>query len=156
MGRFYTSSTNIGRYTVIRLGSKGGDYLISTALITLYGNDWFFTAITLSSSFNISFDYLGQKFWAFEQVAEANRRRTSRELILYLFLRALYAIPGFVSLFILYQILHIPYAISALLVTLALWFISFDAFQGLFTGSTRHLPKVVRRTRIFILKRART
>jgi putative flippase GtrA len=156
MGRFYISPTNIGRYTLVRIVSRGGDYLISTTLITLYGSDWFFPAVAFSSIFNISIDYLGQKFWAFKQKSEATKRRSTREIILYLFMRGLYAVPAFVALFIMYQILAIPYAISALLVTGSLWFISFEAFQGLFIGSTRHLPRTVRRTRIIILKKARS
>lgn len=156
MGRFYTSFTSIGRYTLVRLASRGGDYLISTSLITLYGSQWFFPAIALSSSFNISIDYLGQKFWAFKQANPTTKRRSAREIVLYLSLRGLYAVPAFLSLFLLYKILEVPYAVSALLVTGVLWFISFESFQGVFTGSTRRLPSVVRQARIIILKRART
>jgi putative flippase GtrA len=156
MGRFYNSPTNIGRYTVVRLVSRSGDYLISTSLITFYGSDWFFPAVAASSSFNIIIDYLGQKFWAFAQASNNSSRRTTREIVLYLFLRGLYAAPAFAALFVLYQVLAVPYALSALLVTGALWFISFEAFQGLFTGSTKHLPRVVRRTRVYVIKKARS
>ena len=136
------------RYTVVRIVSRGGDYLISTSLITLYGDSWFFLIIAISSLFNVGVDYSGQKLWAFEQ-ASTKRKVFFKEVLPYCILRGLLALLGFSTLILLYFYLKIPYAISALVVALALWVISFQISKVLFIGSSHGLPIYFRKAWIF-------
>jgi uncharacterized membrane protein YfcA len=143
------------RYTVVRIISRGGDYIISTVLITLYGDTWFLPIVALASIFNVTVDYAGQKLWAFEQTPK-KRKRFFKEAILYGIIRGMFGLMGFGSVVVLYFYLDVPYAISALIVTIALWFAAYPISTLLFVGSSRGLPPCVRTRWIAARKRARS
>jgi putative flippase GtrA len=141
------SARHAGRFTVVRAISRGGDLAISNALIVAYGEAWFFPAVIIASVFNCSVEYLGNKLWTFEDI-QTVKRNTAKEVFLYLLIRGFYGVFGFAALFLLYKIFSFPYFISSFAVASLLWFLSFRAFQGLFSGQTRGLPRPLRQVRI--------
>ncbi|MBP6924417.1 MAG: GtrA family protein [Candidatus Pacebacteria bacterium] len=141
------SARHAGRFTIVRVVSRAGDLTISNIMILLYGEHWFYLAIIIASVFNCSVEYLGNKFWTFGDMRTV-RRDTQKELILYLLIRGFYGLFGFTALFVLYKILLFPYFISSITVASVLWFLSFKAFQGLFSGIPRGLPRTIRKARL--------
>lgn len=143
-----TKARYAGRFTIVRVVSRSGDLAISNLLIFVYGESWFYPAIIIAAGFNCTVEYVGSKLWTFQD-ARIIRRDTTKEVVLYLLIRAFYGIFGFASLFLLYKILSLPYLVSSVAVATVLWFISFQAFQGLFSGVPRGLPRILRRVRLF-------
>lgn len=143
------------RYTVVRVISRGGDYLISTTLITLYGDTWFLLIVALASIFNVTVDYVGQKLWAFDQTP-TKRKRFFKEAILYGIIRGIFGLLGLCAVVMLYFGLDVPYAISALIVTIVLWFIAYPISTLLFIGSSKGLPIWFRTRWIALRKKARS
>lgn len=140
------SARHAGRFTVVRVVSRGGDLTISNTLILIYGERWFFPAVIIASIFNCGTEYLGNKFWTFGD-SRIMGRGTGDELVLYLLIRGFYGMFGFSALFLLYKILSLPYLISSFMIASVMWFLSFRAFQGLFSGLPRGLPRTVRKVR---------
>lgn len=143
------------RSTAARLISRVGDYVISTTLLHYWGDYWFLVIVAIASVFNVSSDYLLQKFWAFDQT-KRKRRKFLREALLYGCIRAGVGLVGLMMVVFLYFINEIPYAISALLVAIPLWFASYPITKLLFVGSSRGLPVYFRRWWINVRKRVRS
>jgi putative flippase GtrA len=136
-----------GRFTIVRVVSRSGDLFISNLLILLYGESWFYPAIALAALFNCSVEYIGNKLWTFKESATM-KRDTRKEIILYLLIRGFYGAFGFTAIILLYKVLSFPYLISSIIVASVLWFLSFRAFKGLFSGIPRGLPRLFRKCRI--------
>lgn len=143
------SARRAGRFTVVRVVSRAGDLAISNTLIILYGESWFYPAIIMAGIFNCSVEYVGNKLWTFEDMRTI-KRDTSKEVMLYLLIRGFYGLFGFTALILLYKALSLPYFVSSIIVASVLWFLSFKAFQGLFSGIPRGLPRVLRKARLYL------
>ena len=148
-------SKSAWRSTAARIISRGGDYALSTTLITIYGDTWFFLFVALSSVLNVSVDYVLQKYWAFNHGLR-KRKRFFKEAVLYAFIRAGLGAIGLGAVTFLYFYLEIPYAITALMVAIPLWFASYPITKWLFVGSSKGLPICFRLRWIAVRKRARS
>ena len=122
----------LGRFSCVRLFSRGGDFLITNALILLYGSSWLYAAIILGAAFNLITDYMGQKLWVFKG-KQPVKKVTVQEVWLYLLLKATYCLPGLLGLVLFYKFLHFPFFVGSLIVMIAMWFVSFKDFEALFT-----------------------
>lgn len=125
----------VGKYTIIRVVSRLGDYLITNTLILLYGAPWFYPAIILGAAFNCASDYFGQKLWVFRG-KQPVRSSSPKEICVFLLLRGIYAVPAVLLLILLYKIFTVPFLLSSFLVMVAMWFVSFRDFEALFVKHT--------------------
>lgn len=146
---FAKSARYVGRFTIVRVVSRSGDLAISNALIFIYGESWFYPAIMIAALFNCSVEYVGNKLWTFHG-QQTIKRDTKKEIVLYLMIRGFYGVFGFSALILLYKILSLPYLASSIIVATVLWFLTFQAFQGLFSGIPRGLPRTIRKARLVV------
>lgn len=128
-----TESTRWGRYTLVRVVSRGGDYVISNAIIWFYDEQSFYWAIAVAALFNFFSDYAGNRFWAFSADRPSEPRNTA-SLMGYAFMRLNWGLLGFCVLFLFYKLLLLPYPASSLLAGIVMWLFSFKAFKRYFTG----------------------
>lgn len=134
----------LGRFSCVRLFSRGGDFVITNALILLYGSSWLYAAIIMGAAFNLITDYIGQKLWVFKG-KQPVKKVTLHEVWFYLLLKGVYCLPGLLGLVLFYKFLHLPFFVGSLIVMIAMWFVSFKDFEALFTQKTDRTSGLVYR-----------
>ena len=142
-------------FNVVRFISRGGDYYISTTLLSVWGDGWFLQCIAVASVFNVGVDYGGHKYIVFAGSVK-KRKKFFKEARLYAFTRAAFGAVGFAAVVILYFGFKIPYDISALVVAIVMWIVSYPISRSVFVDSSRGLPVCIRKRWITARKRVRT
>ena len=142
-------------FNVVRATSRGGDYYISTTLLSLWGDTWFLLCIGIASVFNVSVDYIGQKYLVFTHIVK-KQKKFLKEARLYAITRLAFGGLGFIVVYTLYFGLKIPYDISAAIVIIVMWIVTYPISKSVFIDSSRGLPNPIRKSWIMARKRARS
>ena len=142
-------------FNLVRATSRGGDYIISTTLLSLWGDTWFLLCIGIASVFNGSVEYIGQKYLVFTHIVR-KQKKFFKEAKLYALVRGAFGALGFAAVTILYFGLKIPYGTSAAIVMVVMWIISYPISKSVFVDSSRGLPIPIRKSWIMARKRVRS
>ena len=130
------------RYFIAKTFSRGGDLLISSRIEALFGGNWawYLTALAVGGVFNLVTDYLLQKFWVGDSLAEKTGfgwKETGR----YMTVRFFYVPASLGAHALLYQFFEIPFILASAIVSLGLWGLTYRNTRGIFIAqSTRWIP----------------
>lgn len=125
----------------LRFVSRGGDLLISNAIVIIFGNYWAYHGMLCGGIFNVLSDYFGHK-QMFSSEADSLEKTPKRKTA-YALLRILFAIPGFAVFLFLFEYREWSYLASSITSTCVVWVMSFDLFRRVFTGSTKDFPLII-------------
>jgi hypothetical protein len=151
---FMTKKT-VWLFNIVRAVSRGGDYYISTSLLSLWGDAWFLLCIAIASVYNVSVDYFGQRYIVFRKTV-IKQRRFIKEARLYAIARTGLGVIALIATAVMYFCIKIPYDISALVMMVVMWIVSYPISISVFTGSSRGLPVPLRKKWVAARKRVRS
>lgn len=143
------------RYFVIRIISRVGDVLIYASLLLLLGMEWLIPAFAISSIFNYTVDFWGQKLWTFE---EKDKRigKLLPEFGFYILIRGGNALGALSTWYVLHKLLGVSLVTTIIITIMVFWTISFPLYRLLYVGSIKDLPDVMRKVRDDFNKRVRS
>ncbi len=143
------------RYFVIRLISRIGDVAIYASLLLLLGIEWLIPAFVISSIFNYTVDFWGQKLWTFEE-KDRRLQKLLPEFGFYILIRGGNAFGALSTWYVLHMVLGVSLVTTTIITIMVFWTISFPLYRWLYVGSIKDLPDVIRKAKDDFNKRVRS
>lgn len=143
------------RYFVIRLISRIGDLAIYASLLLTLGMEWLIPAFAVSSVFNYTLDFWGQKLWTFEE-KDLRIKKLLPEFGFYILIRGGNALGALSTWFILHVTLEVSIVTTTIIIIMVFWTISFPLYRWLYVGSIRDLTDVIRKAKEDFNRRVRS
>lgn len=138
-------SKRAGRYLIVRIVSRAGDVISFAVLLYWLGMDWFVPAYAITTIFDFSVDFLGQKLWAFNN-HDKRPLELLREFLVYLVVRSGNIAAATATYYFLYGVFGVKWYIATAIVIAIFWPLSFTLYRWLFVGSLIDLFALVRNT----------
>jgi len=138
-------------YFVVQLITRGGDWAIQNLLIYNY-DVWALPAQIAGGIFNVLFGYILQKVIVFKPETLVYTPQMRRQFSTFVILRISLGLGVFVLLNILFVIWPEQYLIYSAVVTVFMWFFSYQYQRDIFQAKLRDLPRSVRKTREVVLR----
>ncbi len=132
--------SRIYRYFIVKCISKGEYVVIPLLAYIQYGNKSLPYAFVISFFFSNILDFLGQKYWVFQNKKEFSWK-ILRDVFLYISLRTINFLCAAVLFSLLTEKLHISMFAAGFGVALIFIPISFILYRWLFVGAVRDLLK---------------
>lgn len=143
------------RYFIIRIISRVGDVFIYASLLLLLGMEWLIPAFAISSIFNYTVDFWGQKLWTFEG-RDQRIGKLLPEFGFYILIRGGNALGAVSTWYVMHMILGVSLVTTTIITIMIFWTISFPLYRWLYLGSIKDLGDVIKKAIDDFNKRVRS